>query len=84
MFSTAAREVVVAKLVILGIWLLTTFVLELREAAVAKLVILNTLSSILYLYLSIYLSTIYIFLNNIIFLLHHLIYLNQQEQVLKS
>ena len=42
LFSTAVRAVVVAKLVILGISLLTSFILALRAAAVvAKLVVLG-------------------------------------------
>ena len=39
-FSTAVRAVVVAKFVILGILFLTSFILVLREAIVAKLVII--------------------------------------------
>ena len=45
-FSTAVRAVVVAKLVILGISHLTSFILTLREALVGKLVISSSLSSI--------------------------------------
>ena len=45
LFSTAARAVVVAKLVILGISPLNSFILALREALVAKLVISGILSS---------------------------------------
>ena len=41
LFSTAVRAVVLAKLVILGIFSLTTFILVLRAAVVAKLVILG-------------------------------------------
>ena len=41
LFSTAVRAVVVAKLVILGILLLTSFILALRTAVVAKLLILG-------------------------------------------
>ena len=36
LFSTAARAVVLAKLVILGIFFLTTFILTLRAVAVAN------------------------------------------------
>ena len=64
-------EVVVAKLVMLGISPLTTFILALREALVAKLVISGVFSST-FLIWALYTS----------FLLHHLIYLNQQEQLL--
>ena len=39
--STALRAVVVAKLIILGIYLLTSLILVLRAAVVAKLVILG-------------------------------------------
>ena len=41
LFSTAVRAVVVAKLVILGILPLTSFILALRGVFVAKLVILG-------------------------------------------
>ena len=41
LFSTAARGVIVAKLVILGILFLTSFILALRAVVVAKLVILG-------------------------------------------
>ena len=61
-FSRAVRAVVVAKLVILGISLLTSFILALRVVLVTKLVISGVLSSIFF-----YLSIIYIFFNNIIF-----------------
>ena len=40
LFSTAVRAVVVARLVILGILFLTSFILALRAVVVAKLVIL--------------------------------------------
>ena len=46
LFSTAARAVLVAKLVILGISALTSFILVLRIVLVAKLVISGILSSI--------------------------------------
>ena len=39
LFSTAVRVVVVDKLIILGILLLTSFILALRAVVVAKLVI---------------------------------------------
>ena len=45
LFSTAVRAVVVAKLVILGISLLTSFILTLRVILVAKLVVSGILSS---------------------------------------
>ena len=41
LFSTAVRAAVVAKLVILGILFLTSFILALRPVEVAKLVILD-------------------------------------------
>ena len=41
LFSTAVRAVVVAKLAILGILHLTSFILALREAVVAKSVMLG-------------------------------------------
>ena len=41
LFSTEVKAVVVAKLVILGILLLTSFILALQAAVVAKLVILG-------------------------------------------
>ena len=44
LFATAVRAVVVAKLVILNILSLTSFILALRAVTVAKLVILNILS----------------------------------------
>ena len=46
LFSTAVRAVLIAKIVILGIWALTSFILVLRIALVAKLVISGILSSI--------------------------------------
>ena len=46
LFSTAVKGVVVAKLVILGILFLTSFILALRVVLVAKLVIPGTLSPI--------------------------------------
>ena len=46
LFSTAVRALVLAKLVILGISLLTSFILALRVVLVAKLVISGILSSI--------------------------------------
>ena len=72
--STVVRAVLVTKLVILSILFLTPFVLALRAVVVANLVIPGILSSV-FLILSIsFLMTS--------FLLHHLVYLNQQEQVL--
>ena len=76
LLSTTLRETLVAKLVILGISPLTSFILALRVVLVAKFVILGILYSIFYV------SITYIFFNNIIFLLYYLVYLNQQEQVL--
>ena len=69
LFSTVGKAAFVAKLVILGILPLTTCILALREALVAKLVMSGILSSIFFLIIS-------------FFLLHHLVYLNQQELVL--
>ena len=46
LFSTAVRALVAAKLVILGISPLTSFILALREALVARLLIWGILSSI--------------------------------------
>ena len=67
------RAAVGAKLVMLGISPLTWFTLALRVVLVAKLVISGILSSILLiLALYTYFSTKY-------FLIHHLVYLNQQE-----
>ena len=48
LFSTALRAVLVAKLVILGISPLTSFILALRVVLVAKLVISGILSSIFF------------------------------------
>ena len=71
LFSTALREALLAKLVILGISPLTSFILAFREALVAKLVTPVILSSIFFI-LALYTS----FLTTS-FLVHHLIYLNQ-------
>ena len=46
LLSTAVRAAVVSKLLILGISLLTSFILVLREALVAKLVISAIMSTI--------------------------------------
>ena len=62
LFSTAVRAVVIAKLVILSISFLTSFILALRVVLVAKSVISGILSSI---YLKHYIH--YIYFNNIIF-----------------
>ena len=63
LFSTAVRAaVVVAKLVMLGILPLTSFILVLRLALIAKLVMSSIFSSIFF-----YLSITHLFLNNIIF-----------------
>ena len=58
LFSAAVRAVVVAKLVILGILALTSFILALRVVLVAKLVISGILSSI-FLILALYTSFFY-------------------------
>ena len=86
LFSIAIRAVVLAKLVILSILPLTSFILALRATVVAKLalrvvlvaklVISGILSSIFFI-LTLYTSSL-----TISFLLHYLVYLNQQEQVL--
>ena len=47
-FSSAVKAVAVAKLVILGIWLLNSFILVVRVVLVAKLVISGILSSIFF------------------------------------
>ena len=65
------RAVIIAKLVKLGI----SFILELPVMLVAKLVILGTLSSV---FLVLVLHTSFLTTS---FLLYHLVYLNQQEQV---
>ena len=48
LFSTAVRALVVAKLVILGISPLTSFILALKVVSVPKLVISGILSSIFF------------------------------------
>ena len=48
LFSTTVRAALLAKLVVLGISPLTSFVLALREVLVAKLVMLCILSSIVF------------------------------------
>ena len=75
LFSAAVRAVVLAKLVIQGISPLTLFILALKVVLVAKWVISGILSSISFI-LALYTS----FLTTS-FLLHHLVYLKQQEQV---
>ena len=75
LFLTEERALVVARLVILGIFPFTSFVSGLREVFVAKLVILSISPSI-YFTLALYTS----FLTTS-FLPHYLIYLNQQEKV---
>ena len=76
LFSTVVRAAVVGKLVILGISPLTSFILALKKASVTKLVISDILSSMFWSW-----HYIYLFLRHNS-LLHHLVYLNQQEQVL--
>ena len=70
LFSAAVWTVLVAKLVILGISPLTSFILALREPLVTKLVISGNLSSKC-LILALYTSFL------ITFLLHRLVYLNE-------
>ena len=48
LFSTSLRPVLVAKLVLIGISPLTSFILALRVVSVAKLVILDILSSMFF------------------------------------
>ena len=76
LFPTVVRTAVVAKLVILGISYLTSFILALRIVLIAKLIMSGMLSSI-YLILALYTS----FLTTT-FLLHHVVSLNQPEKVL--
>ena len=61
-FSTAVRAVVVAKLLILGIFSLTSFMLVLRVVLLAKLVTSSILTS-MFLIVALY----YVFFNNINF-----------------
>ena len=91
LFSTAVRTVaVLAKLIILGMLLLTSIMLALRAAVVAKLVILGILFlNPFILVLRVLLVTKLVISYHYIhlfeqhhYLLHHLVYLNQQEQVL--
>ena len=72
LLSITLRETLVAKLVILGISTLTSFILALRVVLVAKFVILGILYSIFYV------SITWIFFNNIFFLLYCLVYLKKQ------
>ena len=74
LFSTEVRAIVVAKLVMLGTSFLTSFILAWTVVLVAKFVIPGILSSI-FLILSLYTSFLTTFF-------HHLVYLNQQKQVL--
>ena len=76
LFSAVVRAAVVAKLVILGISPLTSFILALWAVLVATLVISGILSSIFFI------LTLYTSFLTTSFLLHHLVYLNHQEQVL--
>ena len=61
LFSTAVRAVVSAKLLMLGIYILTLFTLALKVVLVAKVVISYFIFNVFYL------SIIYILFNNIIF-----------------
>ena len=72
LFSTAVRAVVVARLVILGLSFVTSFILALRVVLAAKLVISGISSSIFFI------SALYKSFLTISFLLHHLVYLNEQ------
>ena len=91
-FSTAIKVEVVAKLLVFGILPLISFILVLGEALVAKLVILTILTLTPFILaltealeakwvMTGILSSIS-FLTTGFFLLPHLLYLNQQEQVL--
>ena len=71
LFSPSVRAVVVAKLLILDVSPLTSFILALRVVLVAKLIITGVLSSKFFI-VALYTS----FLTTLLF------YLNQQEQVL--
>ena len=75
-FILALREAFVAKLVKLGILFLNSFNLALRVVLGAKLVISGILSSIFLI------LALYRFFLTKLFLLHHLVYLNQEEQIL--
>ena len=77
-FILALREALVTKLVILGISPLTSFILALKVVLVAKLVISGILPQIFFI-LALYTSFL-----TAAFLLYHLVYLNQQEQVLQG
>ena len=70
LFSTEVRAVVVAKLVILGILVLTSFVLALRVVLVPKLVMLDILSSVFFI------LTLHSVILTTSFLLRYLVYLN--------
>ena len=61
-FSTAVRAVVVAKLLILGIFDLTSFMLALRVVLLGKLVISSILTSMFLIF-----TFYYVFFNNINF-----------------
>ena len=76
LFSTVVREAVVARLIILGILPLISFILASRAALVARLVILDILSSI-YLILALYTS-----FKQLFYRLHLLIFLKSTEKVL--
>ena len=75
LFSTAVRAALVAKLVVLGISLLTSFALALWVVLVAKLVISGILSTIFFI-----LALCISFLTTSLFT--KMLYLNQQEEVL--
>ena len=76
LFLTTVKAVVLAYLLILGILFLTPFLLALRVALVAKLVIPGISSSI-----SLILTLHTSFSLQHYFLLQHLVFLNQQDQV---
>ena len=76
LFSTVVRAVLVAKLLLLSIFPLTSFILALRVVLVTKLVILGILSSI---FLTLALYSVFLTTS---FFTTLLVYLNQQEQVL--
>ena len=85
LFLPTVRAVVVAKLSILGILFLTSFILALRVVVVVAKFVKSGILSLIFLILALYIYIyIYFFFSTNQFLLHHLGYLNQQEQVPKS
>ena len=81
LFLPAVRAVVVAKLSILGILFLTSFILALRVVVVVAKFVKSGILSLIFLILALYIYIYIFFFSTNQFLLHHLGYLNQQEQV---